>query len=209
MTNLDYWQTLVGEQNPEEFLRTYGTADPDVGLERFLEDRGHFYGVLNQGDWATTFTAEKQCHVLTARVYLRSYLEETREDWQPALESRPPKVVRRYKPVYDLPTTDSKSDVQSPADTAEDDVATEAPSPAPADGVEDIEKSDASTDLTTAPENPELEEPQAAPSEEAVADVQDPATPESTESTETPETKSNENRDVPDAETTSPESQGS
>ena len=107
MTNQDYWQTIVGEQSPEEFLRAYGTADPELGLERFLEDRGQLYGVINQGSWKTTFLAKKQYTILTAQVYLRSYLEETREDWQPALEAQPPKVVRRYRPVYDFPVPGS------------------------------------------------------------------------------------------------------
>lgn len=109
MTNLDYWQTIVGPVTPEEFLRTYGTADPELGLERFLEDRGHFCGVVNQGTWVNTFVATEQYQLLTIRIYLQSYLEETREDWQPALEAQPPKVVRRYRPVYDLPVPDKNA----------------------------------------------------------------------------------------------------
>ncbi|MCF6286314.1 MAG: hypothetical protein L3K26_14155 [Candidatus Hydrogenedentes bacterium] len=109
MTNQYYWQTIVGELSPEEFLRAYGTADPELGLERFLEDRGQLYGVINQGSWKTTFVAATQHTVLTAQVYLRSYLEETRETWEPALEAQPPKVVRRYRPVYDFPVPGSAS----------------------------------------------------------------------------------------------------
>lgn len=127
MTNQDYWQTIVGDSSPEEFLRTYGTADPDLGLERFLEDRGHLFGVLNQGSWDATFEATEQHHILTARIYLRSYLEDTREEWESALEAKPPKVVRRYKPVYDLPVPEAPS--PEPAAPAEEPPA-ETPEPA-------------------------------------------------------------------------------
>jgi hypothetical protein len=132
MTNQDYWQSIVGEQTPEEFLRAYGTADPELGLERFLEDRGQLYGVINQGSWSDTFAAEKQHDVLTARVYLLSYFEDTREEWQPAVEAQPPKVVRRYRPVYDLPVpkaaeTESKSDSEENVVTPDGDQASDTP----------------------------------------------------------------------------------
>ncbi len=122
MTNHDYWQTFVGEETPEAFLRAHGTADPDLALERFLEERGQVYGVINQGRWKDTFDAPVQFHILTTRVYLRSYLEETREEWQPAVESQPPKVVRRYRPVYDLPVveTPDESDEENTDDASHD-----------------------------------------------------------------------------------------
>jgi hypothetical protein len=129
MTNQDYWQTIVGEQSPEEFLRAYGTADPELGLERFLEDRGHLYGVINQGSWKSTFVAARQYTALTAQVYLRSYLEETREAWEPALEAQPPKVVRRYRPVYDFPVPGSAS-----AETSGSDEKTAVPDATPDNG---------------------------------------------------------------------------
>lgn len=123
MTNQDYWNTFVGESTPEDFLRSFGTADPELALERFLEDRGQLYGVVNQQSWEQTFSAPEQFHVWSVRAYLRSYLEDTRDDWAPALEAKPPKVVRRYRPVYDLPTPDSDEEItesDGPADGTED-----------------------------------------------------------------------------------------
>ena len=121
MTNQDYWQTIVGPVTPEEFLRAYGTADPELGLERFLEERGQFCGVVNQSTWVSTFEATEQYHVLTVRVYLESYLDETREEWQPALEAQPPKVVRRYRPVYDFPVP-AAAPADSDGESGESDV---------------------------------------------------------------------------------------
>ena len=101
MNNLDYWNTLVGEDSPETFLRNYGSADPELSVSRFLEERGHLYGVVNQGSWQDTFKTENQYHRLTVRVYLLSYLEETRDEWGPALESKPPAIPRRYREKFD------------------------------------------------------------------------------------------------------------
>jgi len=156
MTNYDYWQTFVGTATPEEFLRSVGTADPELGLERFLEERGHFCGVVNQGTWESTFAATEQYHLLSVRIYLQSYLEETREEWQPALEAQPPKVVRRYRPVYDLPVPATASEASDPenvqihdaqADAVQEDVPKiegvdgdtppESPDPAPAEAVDE------------------------------------------------------------------------
>ncbi|MBX3180842.1 MAG: hypothetical protein KF886_26135 [Candidatus Hydrogenedentes bacterium] len=101
MTNLDIWQTYVGEQSPEEFMRAYGSADPEVCLARFLEDRGNLYGIVNQGAWRDTFQAADQHHVHTVRMYLMSYLEETRDEWGPALEAKRPSIPRRYREKFD------------------------------------------------------------------------------------------------------------
>lgn len=101
MTNLDIWQTYVGEQSPEEFMRAYGSADPEVCLARFLEDRGNLYGIVNQGAWRDTFQATDQHHVHTVRMYLMSYLEETRDEWGPALEAKRPSIPRRYREKFD------------------------------------------------------------------------------------------------------------
>ena len=214
MTNLDYWQTLVGEQNPEDFLRTYGTADPDVGLERFLKDRGHFYGVLNQGDWATTFVAEKQYHVLTARVYLRSYLEETREDWQPALEARPPKVVRRYKPVYDFPITDTKesdseSDVQAVTEASEPVEAGEVSANPSASPAEEANNTPESAAAEARPEAVDETGSDSSPASEAPAMESDANIAETPEESQPTETESPDTEDAPESETTTPDTQGS
>lgn len=101
MTNLDYWTTFVGEESPESFLRRYGTTDPVLGVSRFLEDRGQLYGVVNQGTWVTTFNSPEQFHRMSVEVYLLSYLEETREDWQAPLEAQPPHTPRRYLEKFD------------------------------------------------------------------------------------------------------------
>lgn len=100
MTNLDYWQKFVGEESPEDFLRNHGTADPELGVARFLEDRNHLYGVVNQGQWRDTFETPEQYQRLTVQVYLLSYLEETRQDWAPALEAKPPSIPRRYREKF-------------------------------------------------------------------------------------------------------------
>ena len=101
MTNLDYWNTFVGEESPESFLRNYGTADPELCVSRFLEERGQFYGVVNQGSWVKTFSTLEQHHCLTVKVYLLSYLDETRDEWHPSLEANPPSTPRRYREKFD------------------------------------------------------------------------------------------------------------
>ena len=101
MNNLDYWQTFVGEDTPETFLRNYGTADPELCVARFLEDRNNLYGVVNQGQWRDTFQTPEQHQRLTVQVYLLSYLEETRDEWAPALEAKPPAIPRRYREKFD------------------------------------------------------------------------------------------------------------
>jgi hypothetical protein len=101
MQNLDYWNTFVGDESPESFMRTYGSIDPELCVARFLEERGQFYGIVNRGTWAKTFAMPGQYHCLTVKVYLLSYLEETRDQWLPSLEASPPTIPRRYREKFD------------------------------------------------------------------------------------------------------------
>lgn len=101
MQNLDYWNTFVGEASPEAFMRNYGSTDPELCVARFLEERGQLYGVVNQGSWVKTFAMPEQHHCLTVKVYLLSYLEDTREQWLPPLETTPPATPRRYREKFD------------------------------------------------------------------------------------------------------------
>lgn len=101
MTNLDYWNTFVGEDSPETFMRNYGSADPELCVARFLEERGQLYGVVNQSTWVTTFSMLDQHNCVSVKVYLLSYLDETREVWLPALEANPPATPRRYREKFD------------------------------------------------------------------------------------------------------------
>jgi len=101
MQNVDYWNTFVGEESPEAFMRNYGSADPELCVARFLEERGQLYGVVNQGSWVKTFAMPEQHHCLAVKVYLLSYLEDTREDWLPPLEASPPTTPRRYREKFD------------------------------------------------------------------------------------------------------------
>lgn len=101
MQNLDYWNTFVGDQSPEAFMRNYGSPDPELCVARFLEERGQLYGVVNQGSWVKTFAMPEQHHCLTVKVYLLSYLEDTREQWLPSLEATPPATPRRYREKFD------------------------------------------------------------------------------------------------------------
>jgi hypothetical protein len=120
MQNLDYWNTFVGEDSPETFMRNYGSPDPEVCVARFLEERGQLYGVVNQGTWVSTFAKPEQHHCLTVKVYLVSYLEDTREDWLPSLEVNPPHTPRRYREKFD------PDRFPPPETTAEDSVEEEA-----------------------------------------------------------------------------------
>lgn len=101
MQNLDYWNTFVGEESPETFMRNFGSTDPELCVSRFLEERGQLYGIVNQGSWVKTFAMPEQHHCLTVKVYLLSYLDETRDTWQPALEANPPHTPRRYREKFD------------------------------------------------------------------------------------------------------------
>ena len=101
MQNLDYWNTFVGEESPEAFMRNYGSTDPELCVTRFLEERGQLYGVVNQGSWVKTFAMSEQHHCLTVKVYLLSYLEDTRDVWLPLLEATPPAPPRRYREKFD------------------------------------------------------------------------------------------------------------
>lgn len=101
MTNLDYWNTFVGEESPESFMRNFGSADPELCVSRFLQERGQFYGIVNRGSWVDSFAALDQHHTFSVQVYLLSYLEETRPAWQPALEANPPNTPRRFREKFD------------------------------------------------------------------------------------------------------------
>lgn len=101
MLNLDYWNTFVGDESPETFMRNFGSADPEMCVSRFLEERGQLYGVVNQGSWVKTFGMPEQHQCLTVKVYLLSYLDETRDAWQPALAASPPHTPRRYREKFD------------------------------------------------------------------------------------------------------------
>ncbi len=101
MTNLDYWNTFVGEETPESFMRNFGSADPELCVARFLEERGQLYGVVNQGSWVKTFSMPEQHQTLSVKVYLLSFLDETRDEWRPALEANPPSTPRRYREKFD------------------------------------------------------------------------------------------------------------
>lgn len=101
MKNVDYWNTFVGAQTPETFMRNYGSIEPEVCVARFLEERGQLYGVVNQGTWVKTFATSVQHHCHSVKAYLLSYLEDTREEWFPSLESSPPATPRRYREKFD------------------------------------------------------------------------------------------------------------
>ena len=101
MLNLDYWNTFVGEESPEAFMRNFGSADPELCVSRFLEERGQLYGVVNQSSWVKTFAMPEQHQCLTVKVYLLSYLDETRDEWSPALEANPAHTPRRYREKFD------------------------------------------------------------------------------------------------------------
>ena len=120
MQNLDYWNTFVGEESPEAFMRNYGSPDPELCVARFLEERGQLYGVVNQGTWVKTFDMPEQHHCLTVKVYLLSYLEDTRDQWLPSLEATPPATPRRYREKFDpdrFPPPGTAAE-DSPADEA-------------------------------------------------------------------------------------------
>lgn len=174
MTNLDYWQKFVGEESPEDFLRNHGTADPELGVTRFLEDRNHLYGVVNQGQWRDTFETPEQYQRLTVQVYLLSYLEETREEWAPALEAKPPSIPRRYREKFDQDKYPPPP--QEPVETGEisdsdaheaapsEDAAAHAPASAEeAPVVADPETTDQSTDTAGAEAIADGPTPDAAP----------------------------------------------
>ena len=197
MTNLDIWQQFVGEDSPEDFMRTFGSMDPELCVSRFLEDRGHLYGVVNQGSWQDTFQAEAQHHRYTVRLYLLSYLDETREEWEPALEAKPPSIPRRYREKFDQDkyppppakdvddTPDVGDDTGEPASEASDggvDAATADGEPrSPAEGVvetasgeaqalETGEAEPADTDNVDGAPEPDAAEPEAAPAVEPSPD---------------------------------------
>jgi hypothetical protein len=89
-------------------------------VARFLEERGQLYGVVNQGSWVKTFSMPEQHQSLSVKVYLLSYLDETREDWHPALEANPPNTPRRYREKFDqdrYPPPDSSTQ-DTPTDEA-------------------------------------------------------------------------------------------
>jgi hypothetical protein len=62
----------------------------------------------------------EQHQSLSVKVYLLSYLDETREDWHPALEANPPNTPRRYREKFDqdrYPPPDSSTQ-DTPTDEA-------------------------------------------------------------------------------------------
>lgn len=199
MTNLDYWQLFVGDLSPEDFMRAHGSADPALCVSRFLNERGHLYGVVNQGVWTDTFQAPDQYHRLTVQTYLLSYLDETREEWAPALEAEPPATPLRYREVFD-PDKHTPPPSSTPSSGTEEEPgkafsATEGPAADPA-----AEK-DHATASPAAPE-PESGSPAEAP---ATASTEPPPAvqPEADPGTAEPgpdESSSSDTSDAPTAE---------
>jgi len=202
MTNLDYWQTFVGDDSPETFMRNHGSMDPDLCVSRFLEDRNHLYGVVNQGQWRDTFQAPEQFQRLTVEVYLRSFLEETRDEWGPALEAKPPSIPRRYREKFDqdkYPPPPSSDEVTD-APAVEQTEATEAESPAevadtpPAAQNSDAVSEDTSPGEQSAPEPAEIDAQQpdeanpAPPADEPQSVADAPEAPQPDTATETEQT---------------------
>lgn len=176
MTNLDYWQTFVGDQSPEDFMRAFGSADPELCIARFLEDRGNLYGVVNQGSWDQTFQVLDQHHILSVRVHLQSYLDETRDEWAPALEAKPPSIPRRYREKFDQdkyppPAASGDANELGEGPTGETGVEDNTPAAEPAATTApvkpDVATAPAEPDVATAPAEPDVT---TAPAESDTAD---------------------------------------
>ncbi len=81
----EFWKMYIGDEKPAALMERLRTRDPETCIARYLARLPSLYGIALRGDWRTTFAAERQCDRFEVARGLTAYLEETREDWEPAL----------------------------------------------------------------------------------------------------------------------------
>lgn len=74
--------------DPGEFMCRFESRNPVRCIERHLNLRGLFYGLVRGETWKNTFREEQQPTRETVAVALLAYLEEQRPAWEAALAER-------------------------------------------------------------------------------------------------------------------------
>lgn len=172
-TPADYWEAYLGEKSPVEFMLAAGidyAERVNEYVRKYMASHPSLYGIpLREGSWRKTFMGYSP-NIDEVTMELVRHLENLREDWEPAVASRP----------QPAPEPGPEAAAEQPED--ED---SEAP-----------EQTDMETSSDSAPEwtdaDSEPSDPSAAPSEDsepsvAPAENSEPSAP-SSEDFERPET---------------------
>ena len=90
MDTKQYWQAYVGEDTPQDFLRKMGARDPEAAVAVHMQRLPSVFGLAQRdSSWVKTFSAPEQPSRSMVNGLLVSYLEETRETWEPEVQDLP------------------------------------------------------------------------------------------------------------------------
>ncbi len=95
----DFWNTYMPGMGPADFMAAFDVPDPGQCVSEYVRQRPSFYGIVRQRTWKDTFAAGGVQHTReVVRGALASYLEETREEWEPvANEARARRIEERRR----------------------------------------------------------------------------------------------------------------
>lgn len=130
MTTKEFWQEYVGEQSPEDFMLAFRSHDTRGCVAAYLAERPHFFGIVRRLTWRETFSAEVQHTREMVSGSLVTYLEETRSDWESAVEA----VIQRAQDravTPEAPTTQAEAPREEPSASEEETPAPVAETPEP------------------------------------------------------------------------------
>lgn len=94
----DFWKHYVGEETPLVFMERHGGGNPPDCVARYLDGRGHVFGLMRRSSWRETFESDPQHKRHEVACALETYLECNREEWEgqlsaaPAAEAVPPET---------------------------------------------------------------------------------------------------------------------
>jgi len=86
MDTKEIWACYVPDATPGELMCRFELRNSARCVDRYLEQLGSFYGVVRRGSWRDTFAAARQLTRETVRTALVAHLEETRPEWDAALD---------------------------------------------------------------------------------------------------------------------------
>ncbi len=86
MNTKEIWAAYVPDATPGELMCRFELRNPARCVDRYLEQLGNFYGVVRHGTWRSTFSDVRQMNCETVRSALTAHLEETRPEWDEAVD---------------------------------------------------------------------------------------------------------------------------
>jgi hypothetical protein len=111
------WQTFVGDEAPEAFMRRMGSRDLDACVEQHMTQVPGLFGLALRRTWRETFAAPDQVTREVVRSGIAAHLEDTRANWEAAVADLPEALVTPMQ-VADMPP-DPTPTPESPGDNAD------------------------------------------------------------------------------------------